>query len=121
MTFDFERGGYNDKECTEFMFFPCLMPANNFFKIRGLPEELQDLEIVDLDYILLINMKDVTFQGFSGLSNIVWDPLFDRWVIKLKNKELGWSFGSSFSPIGTHRWHLHYKTNITLDLKLSQV
>ncbi len=121
MTFDFVRGGYNDKECTEFMCFPCLMPANNFFKIRGLPQDLQDLEVIDINYILNINMENVTFQGFSGLSTIVWDPVLDRWVIKLKNKEFGWSHGSSFSPIGLHRWNVHHKTNMIIDLKLTQV
>ena len=121
MTFTFERGGYNDKECTELMCFPCLMPANNFFKIRGLPKELQTLEVVDIGYILNINLNNITFQGFSGLSFIVWDEVVENWVIKLTNKDLGWSFGSNFSPIGVHKWNLHFKKNMTLDLKLTQV
>ena len=121
MTYDFGRQGYNDRECTELNCFPCILQSNRFFKIRGLPEELQGLNVMDIDYKVQIENKAITFHGFLGLSTILWNSDSDKWILKSGNKDLGSSVGSHLFIIGTHKWNFNYNKKIELYLKLTQV
>ena len=121
LVYDFGKGGYNDRECTEINCFPCIMQPNRYFKIRGLPEELQRLNVIDIDYKAHIENETITFYGFLGLSTILWNSDSEKWILKAEDKDLGSSVGSHFIIIGTHKWNLNYKENIELDLKITQV
>ena len=121
MVYDFGRGGYNDKECTDKFCIPCILQKKGFFKIRGLPGDLQAMDVVDIDYKANIGLENITFHGFLGQSTIYWDQESEKWILKTQNKDLGSSMGSHLFIIGTHKWNLNYKKNIELDLKLTQV
>ncbi len=121
MSFDSVRYGYHDEECTSKMCIPCQLPKYIFFHLRGLPLNLQEQDLLDVDYIVSIEPGRVSFEGFSGLSSIILDPFSQNWKIISLGKVIGSYNGTKIYPIGLSTWDLFLERNVTLDLKLAQV
>ena len=123
VSFDSQRNGYNDEDCSTKTNFciPCQLPKDVFFHLRGLPLNLQTQEVLDVDYVISIEPKRVSFNGFTGLSSIIWEPFSMNWLILSVGKVIGSYNGSNNYPIGLLTWDLFHKENITINLKFTQV
>ena len=119
MSFDSNRSGYNDEECSSKYCSPCQLPKDIYFHLRGLSIDLQD--ILDIDYILYMDSARVSFDGFSGISSIILDPFSKNWEIISFDKVIGYYNQSKNYPIGLFTWDFFLEKNLTVDLKLSQV
>ncbi len=86
--------------------------------IRGLPESLI-YNVVDVDYVLSIDVGKVSFEGFSGLSSIFYNTYKKVWQLLSNGTVIGNYNGSSPIPIGLGEWYLYNTTKV--QLKLSQV
>jgi len=123
VSYDFERGGYNDEECTSKACFPCQLPKDIFFHVRGFPEALIH-NTVDVDYILSIDVGKISFAGFSGLSSIVStasNTKEDVWQLLSNGSVIGRYSGINYTPIGLCEWYLYNTTSSKVELKLTQV
>ena len=113
---------YSDIECQRAYQFSCIIETNETFKLRGLPKNEDG---IDLDYIFLgdkIEFEEYTFQGVSGLSNIVYNKSSKIWNLKSeKDDSLIGSYNGSFMfPFGKQEWSM--KNHHALKhLKLSKV
>ena len=119
LSFDSQRNGYSDEECSSKFCFPCQLPKDVFFNMRGLPIDLQDL--FDTDYVVYIDPAKVGFDGFSGLSSVVWEPFLKRWQIVSLGIVVGSYNGTKSYPIGLGSWNFFLEQNVTHELKLTQV
>ncbi len=123
VSYDFERGGYNDEECTTKACTPCQLPNDIFFRIRGFPETLI-YNTVDVDYILSIDAGKISFEGFSGLSSIVSIASNSKenvWQLSSNGTFIGHYNGTNYIPIGLYEWFMYNTANSKAELKLTQV
>jgi hypothetical protein len=120
ISYDFERVGYNDEECSTRLCIPCRMLINNFFRIRGFPEELTP-EKVDVDYFLLMESSKVSFEGFSGSSSIINNSKENVWQLLSNGNVIGHNNGTNSIPVGLCEWYFHNLTTSKINLKMTQV
>ena len=120
VSYDFDRDGYNDEDCSTKMCIPCQLHKEIFFQIRGFPEEII-FDTVDVDYILTVEVEKVSFEGFSGLSSIFNNINENVWQLLSNGTAIGHYNGTSPIPIGFNEWYLYNTTFSKVQLKLSQV
>ena len=102
--------------------------CHSFFK--GLPDDESE---IDSDYLFLIDLIDsgyYTFQGVTGLTDIVYNMSAKTWTIKSWDgggTVLGLYNQTDLSPLGAQDWFLRKKMKYAADelqpikLKLTRV